>query len=162
MLINFTRKFIRESFVPILDLLCFRHYMDIYCGGVDANSFTESDNSSLKRDVRGPNANLNLVVSSESITDHKSRRVEKLQKLSTKNYMRHQHLKDSDLGNVLEECRAKLSDRTNEYKRGIALDQFEDSTSKLNHLLSFRSIEHHLTNFDFFWRVRLHLYTHQR
>ena len=46
--------------------------MDIYCGGVDANSFTEADNSSLKRDVRGPNANSNLVVSSESITDHKS------------------------------------------------------------------------------------------
>ena len=148
-LITFTKSFIRESFVPNLGSLCFRHYMDVYWGDVGANSFTEGDNSSLKRDIRGPNANYNLCASSSAITGHVDRRIDHLQKSSVKNHMRQQFLKQSDEGNTLEESRAKLSKHINEYKQEIALDQFEDSTSKWNHLFSLRSLEHHLIDFEF-------------
>ena len=136
-LITFTKSFIRESFVPNLGSLCFRHYMDVYWGDVGANSFTEGDNSSLKRDIRGPNANYNLCASSNAITGHVDRRIDDLQKSSVKNHMRQQFLKQSDEGNTLEESRAKLSEHINEYKQEIALDQFEDSTSKWNHFFLF-------------------------
>ena len=48
-LISFTKTFIRESFKPVLGLLCFRHYMDVYCGDVNKDYFAKSYNSSLKR-----------------------------------------------------------------------------------------------------------------
>ena len=44
-LIRASDKYIRESFIPDLGRLCFRHYCDIPHGGVASNSFSESYNS---------------------------------------------------------------------------------------------------------------------
>ena len=87
-LITFTKSFIRESFVPNLGSLCFRHYMDVYWGDVCADSFTEGDNSSLKRDIKGPSANYNLYASSKAITDHVNQQIDELQKSSMNNHRR--------------------------------------------------------------------------
>ena len=133
-LLSFTRKFVRESFVPILPLLCFRSYIDIYCGDVDENCFVESDNSSLKRDHMGPNANNKLVTSAHSINNHTKRRMGKLQITATKNFEMKKNPKPTDT--VYDEYRIELSNTIVEYKCNQIVDQFEMSLGKIMHSLS--------------------------
>lgn len=51
---NRTRLFLTNSFYTRLSRLCFRHFMSITEGDRADNSWTESQNSALKRDVSGP------------------------------------------------------------------------------------------------------------
>ena len=41
-LVAYTAQFLRESFHPLLRLLCQCYYQDIFCGDVNANCFVES------------------------------------------------------------------------------------------------------------------------
>lgn len=49
-----TTVFVQSSFYPRLSKLTFRHFMKIPEGDRADNSWTESQNSALKRDVAGP------------------------------------------------------------------------------------------------------------
>ena len=124
-LLAFTRTFLRESFTEALPLLCFRHYKDIYCGDVNENCFTESDNSSLKRDHMGPSANANLCSSAASITKHTNRRMKSLKANSTKRFG--QRLLPKKTDSRIESCRAELSKDIVDYKRDLIIDQFVSS-----------------------------------
>lgn len=124
-LVSFTRTFLRESFKPVLDLLCFRNYIDIYCGDVDENCFTESDNAALRSDVMGPSANAHLFTSAHSITQHTKRRMNKLASKATTSYEKQILPKASD--SVADRCKVKLSKDIVEYKRDIVVEQFEQS-----------------------------------
>ena len=52
-LIKFTKKFLTKSFFPNLPLLCNHRFMHLPYGDTAANSFSESENSSLKRSTVG-------------------------------------------------------------------------------------------------------------
>ncbi len=56
-LIKFTKTFLTKSFFPNLPLLCNRHFMHVPYGHTSTNSFSESENSSLKRSSVGPKPN---------------------------------------------------------------------------------------------------------
>lgn len=125
-LIAFTKNYIRESFKPVLALLCFRHYMDIYCGDVDENCFVESDNSSLKRDHMGPDANAKLFTSARAITQHTDRRMNQLQADAAKDFDKRILPKPND--NAVESCRSKLSRHIAEHRRDTVVRQWEMSS----------------------------------
>ena len=128
-LVEFTRTFVRQRFKPVLGLLCFRHYHDIYCGDVNENCFVESDNSSLKRDPMGPTANGKLFFSAHSITQHTKRRMRQLQVEAVKNFERRRTPKPSDT--LIDKCTIKLSNSIVEDKRNQIVNQFEASFGKI-------------------------------
>lgn len=127
-LIVFTKTYIRESFKPVLALLSFRHYMDIYCGDVDENCFVESDNSSLKRDDMGPNANSKLFNSARVITQHTDRRMKKLQADAVKTFEKRILPKPNDT--EVDRCRSELSKQIVPYRRDTVVQQWEMSSGK--------------------------------
>ena len=59
-LLKFTKTFLTKSFFPNLPLLCNRHFMHLPYGHTAANSFSESENASLKRSSLGPKPNDSL------------------------------------------------------------------------------------------------------
>ena len=65
-LVNYTSIWLRESFKPLLRLLCQCYYQNVPCGDVNANCFVESDNAALKKDPMRPNANSKLYVSAKA------------------------------------------------------------------------------------------------
>lgn len=121
-LISFTKEFIKNSFTPVLKLLCFRHFKDIYWGDVNENCFLESDNSSLKRDPMGPSANSKLFSSAHAVTKHTERRMKRLKKEATKSFQNTQHSEWA--GTEAEECNNELSKKIVEYRRKMAIAQF--------------------------------------
>ena len=124
-LVAFTKQFVMNSFKPVLGLLCQRHFNDIYCGNVDQNCFTESDNSSLKRDPTGPQANAKLPSSAQAILNHTHRRVDKLQKEAMKGFTYRRLPKRDD--SVYELVMASLSEYIVEHKSKLAVEQYEHS-----------------------------------
>ena len=127
-LLDFTRTFIKDSFAPVLPLLCFRGYTDIYCGDVNENCFVESDNSSLKRDSAGPTANAKLAMSAHAIKTHTDKRMSNLLVSAAKKYGREENAKAN--GDPFDECRRDLSKMIVEYKYDQIVDQFEMSQGK--------------------------------
>lgn len=125
-LITATKTFLDESFTPVLRLLCFREYMYIYCGDVNENCFTESDNASLKGDSMGPAANSKLYNSADAIIQHTGRRTDKLQ---SKAHSR-KRLMPSDSDSVAQRCKVGLSKEVVKEKRDTVIEQFMMSTGK--------------------------------
>ena len=58
-LITYSLNFLTKSIIPVLDLLCFRHFIDLPYAGAGTNSFSESANATLKGDDKGPNLIIN-------------------------------------------------------------------------------------------------------
>ena len=77
-LINALDTFIQESFKPDLPRLCLRQFIDTPGGCYGDNSFTESDNSALKRDVCGPKPNNKLHIALDATISHTNKRFKKL------------------------------------------------------------------------------------
>lgn len=133
-LITATKTFLDESFTPVLRLLCFREYMYIYCGDVNENCFTESDNASLKKDPMGPAANSKLYNSADAIIQHTGRRTDKLQ---SKAHSR-KRLMPSESDTVAQSCKVELSKKIVKHKRDAVIEQFMMSSGKL---IEFSCIE---------------------
>jgi len=125
-LVTATRKFIRESFKPYLPLLCQRHFNDIYCGNVNENCFTESDNASMKKDSMGPEANSQLHISTSAIVGHTERRTGKLEREALKEARKSRQGKASD--NEVLKCKTDISKKIVFQKCDDICDQFDLSS----------------------------------
>ena len=79
-LLDFTTEFLRTGFVDRLPMMCHRHFKFNYCGWVDENCFTESENSALARDPLGPKPRYRLHVSADAIIQHTDERFRRLQR----------------------------------------------------------------------------------
>jgi hypothetical protein len=77
-LINALDMFTQKSFKPDLPRLCLRQFIDTPGGCYGDNSFTESDNSALKRDVCGPKPNNKLHIALDATITHTNKRFKKL------------------------------------------------------------------------------------
>lgn len=78
-LFNYTMDFLTKQFQPSLSKLCFRHFMDQPHGDRADNSFTESENASLKGSVSGPLPFHKLAVACHATATHHENRFESLQ-----------------------------------------------------------------------------------
>lgn len=147
-LVTATRKFIRESFKPYLPLLCQRHFNDIYCGNVNENCFTESDNASMKKDSMGPEANSQLHISTSAIVGHTERRTGKLEREALKEARKSRQGKASD--NEVLKCKTDISKKIVFQKCDDICDQFDLSSGEIFswscYLISACSIRHILTH----------------
>ena len=121
-LLTYTDKFLRESFQPMLPLLCQCYFQDVFCGDVNANCFVESDNASLKKDPMKPNANSRLYVSCKNICDHTNRRLNQLKTTAAKNVRSQLLAKPTD--DDVDILRRKLSKHIVLDKREKVLSQF--------------------------------------
>ena len=74
-----TLYYLQNSFVPTLHLKCHRHFMDEPGGDTADNCGSESENSSMKRDVRGPKPNQKLSVSCHATALHVEGRIDRMQ-----------------------------------------------------------------------------------
>lgn len=128
-LVNYTSTWLRESFKPLLRLLCQCYYQDVPCGDVNANCFVESDNAALKKDPMRPNANSKLYISAKNIVSHTNRRMNTLKADAAKKATSQLLPKPSD--NDIDTLRCKLSKDIVEHKREICLQQFISSSGKL-------------------------------
>ena len=77
---SFTREFVNGSFQDALPRMCHRHFMFTPQGDLGANSFSESENSALKRDPCGPRPQQSIANSQLAIVQHEVRRLEGLQR----------------------------------------------------------------------------------
>ncbi len=141
-LVTYTAQFLRESFQPLLRLLCQCYYQDVFCGDVNANCFVESDNASLKKDSMKPNANSKLYVSCKNICDHTKRRIDALKRNAAKNTRTQLLPKPSD--NDIDKIRRDLSKHIVEDKREKVLQQYGMSPGMLLHVCMLLSFTCHL------------------
>lgn len=135
-LIHATRTFLKESFKPVLRLLCFRDYVHIYCGDVNENCFTESDNSSIKRDPMGPAANSKLYNSAQTIIQHTGRRFEKLDAKANST----KYLMPKETDTIANKCKVDLSKKIVKDKRDAVVEQFIMSAGKKYHVSFLRTL----------------------
>ena len=126
-----TSTFLRESFKPMLQLLCQCYYNEVFCGDVNENCFVESDNASLKKDPMKPHANSRLYVSAKNILDHTTRRIDKLMRQATKKARSQILPKPSD--SDVDKIRHALSKDIVEHKREKVLQQFLASSGTFLH-----------------------------
>lgn len=77
------KAFFKNSFATQMEYLCFRWYKDLPWGDMGANSFTESQNASLKKSCAGPKANHGMDNSQQRIFRHNKKTMERLQRDST-------------------------------------------------------------------------------
>jgi hypothetical protein len=77
-LLHETLLFIDTKFIPSLPLLSMRQYKSVYNACTKNNCFTESDNSSLKRDQSGPKANHKLHTACDATILHTKKRMKSL------------------------------------------------------------------------------------
>ena len=78
LLITNSLNFLTKSIIPVLDLLCFRHFIDLPYAEAGTNSFSESANGALKGDDKGPKPNHKLDRAAEETIGHTDRRFENL------------------------------------------------------------------------------------
>lgn len=71
-------NFLTKSIIPVLGMLCFRHFIDVPYAGAGTNSFSESANGALKGDEKGPKPNHKLDRAAEETIAHTDRRFEDL------------------------------------------------------------------------------------
>ena len=67
---SFTLEYLCKSFRPVLHRLCYRHFMFTPEGDVGSNSFSESENSALKRDHSGPRPQQSVATAQFAIQSH--------------------------------------------------------------------------------------------
>ncbi len=70
LLITHSLNFLTKSIIPVLDLLCFRHFIDIPYAEAGTNYFSESANATLKADEKGPKPNHKLDRAAEETIAH--------------------------------------------------------------------------------------------
>ena len=127
-LFRFTATFWEKSFKNNLYRMCFRHYKKIPGGDERSTSFTESANSSLKRDIMGPKPHQAIDSSQMAITDHEQRRIDRLQKDAMTKLTRKQYIGYyTDDTFELEDLKTSLSDHLVERAVDITVSQWEQS-----------------------------------
>ncbi|KAL7537883.1 LOW QUALITY PROTEIN: hypothetical protein ACHAWF_005931, partial [Thalassiosira exigua] len=114
-LVVFIIHFVKNSFEPLLGLLCRRHFNDIYC----------SNRSSLKRDPTGPQANAKLASSATAILNHTKRWIDKQEKEAMKRFICIVLPKRDD--SVCALARASSSEHIVGHKSKLAVEQFKHS-----------------------------------
>jgi hypothetical protein len=104
----FTEEYLK-NFIADLSSMCLRQYIDVFCGAVDHNCFTESENSSLKRNASGPKANNKLNTSVDATVTHTEERYQKLQTRAFKNLSQ-----SSVEGGIVSEIKSNISKDVND------------------------------------------------
>jgi hypothetical protein len=108
-LIQFTDAYLRD-FIADLASLCLPQYVDVFCGSVNENCFTESENSCLKNNPCGPKANNKLNTSVDATITHTQERYNKLERTALKNYSQ-----TSVESATVSEIGSKISKYINDY-----------------------------------------------
>jgi hypothetical protein len=67
-----------QNYKPQIHLLCQCYFLGTYGGYLKANSFTESENSAVKRDPMGPKPNMGIDRSQQAIQAHETKRIVEL------------------------------------------------------------------------------------
>jgi hypothetical protein len=108
-LIQFTDDYLND-FIADLTSLCLRQYLDVYCGSVNENCFTESENACLKNNPCGPKANNKINTSVDATITHTQERYNKLVMAALKNCS-HTSVESA----TISEIGSKLSKYMNDY-----------------------------------------------
>lgn len=123
-----TRIFIRESFKPMLRLLCQCYFNDVFCGDVNENCWVESDNAALKKDPLRPHANSSLPVATKNVLQHGDRRMNSLRSKAVQKATSQILPKTADT--EVDAIRHTLSKDIVEHKREKGIQQYISSSGK--------------------------------
>jgi hypothetical protein len=145
-LIQFTETYLKD-FIADLASLCLRQYIDVYCGSVNENCFTESENAILKKNPCGPKANNKLNTSVDATITHTQERYNRLVKAALKNYS-HTSIESG----TVSEIGSKISKDINDYIATRLERQWE---RRCNYRVMEGKTHSFISRFDYFERSEI-------